>query len=111
MVSKQWTVEPLNATVRREIRTLPVDMIDEFVRISRLIEEHGIEFVSMPHVRHIRGPLWEMRLRGRSGISRALYMTVHERRVVVLRVFTKKTQRTPKREIELAMRRAQEIDK
>ena len=38
-------------------------------------------------------------------------MTVHERRVVVLRVFTKKTQRTPKREIELAMRRAQEIDK
>ena len=54
MVSKQWTVEPLNATVRREIRTLPVDMIDEFVRISGLIEEHGIEFVSMPHVRHIR---------------------------------------------------------
>ena len=111
MISKTWTVEPLNATVRREIRSLPDDMVEEFVRISRLIQDHGIEFVSMPHVRHIRGPLWEMRLKGRSGISRAMYATAHERRLVILRVFTKKSQRTPKREIDLALRRAQEIGK
>ena len=111
MASNRWTVEPLNATVRREIRSLPDDMIDEFVRISRLIQDYGIEYVGMPHVRHLRGPLWEMRLRGRRGISRALYVTAHERRVVILRVFTKKSQRTPKREIELALRRAREIEK
>ena len=111
MVSKRWTVEPLNAAVRREIRSLPGDMIDELVLISRLIEQHGIEFVSMPHVRHIRGALWEMRLRRRGRISRALYATVHERRVVILRVFTKKSRRTPNREIELALRRAREIEK
>ena len=110
MVEKNWTVETLNSTVRREIRSLPDDMIDEFVRISRLIQEYGIEFVSMPHVRHIRGRLWEMRLRGRRGVARALYVTVHERRIVVLRAFTKKSQRTPKREIELALRRAREIE-
>ena len=109
MDSKHWTVETLNATVDREIRSLPDDMFDEFIRISRLIEEYGIEFVSMPHVRHVSGSLWEMRLRGRSGISRALYMTVREKRLVILRVFTKKTQRTPKREIDLALRRAREM--
>ena len=97
--------------MRREIRSLPDDMVNEFVRISKLIQDHGIEFVGMPHVRHIRGLLWEMRLRGRSGISRAIYLTAHERRVVILRVFNKKTQRTPKREIELALRRAREIDR
>jgi hypothetical protein len=31
------------------------------------------------------------------------------RRVVVLRVFTKKTQKTPRREIELARQRAKEV--
>lgn len=111
MVSKKWTVEPLNGAVRREIRSLPDDMIGEFIRISRLIEDYGIESVSMPHVRHLRGRLWEMRLRGRSGIARALYVTVHERRIVIVRVFEKKTQRTPRREIELALRRAREIER
>jgi Phage derived protein Gp49-like (DUF891) len=38
---------------------------------------------------------------GRDGIARALYVTASERRVVILRVFRKKTRRTPRREIEL----------
>jgi phage-related protein len=49
-----------------------------------------------------------MRLRGRDGIARALYVTVTGQRVVV-RVFVKKTQKTPHREIELALERAKEI--
>jgi phage-related protein len=50
-----------------------------------------------------------MRLRGRDGIARALYLTGTGRRVVILRVFTKKTQKTPRREIELARQRAKEV--
>ena len=46
---------------------------------------------------------------GRDGISRALYVTVGERRVVVVRVFLKKTPKTPRREIDLALRRAREV--
>jgi phage-related protein len=53
--------------------------------------------------------LGEMRLRGRDGIARALYITAAGQRVVVLRVFAKKTQKTPRREIELAHRRAREV--
>jgi len=51
-----------------------------------------------------------MRLKGRAGISRALYVTAHEKRVVVVHVFVKKTQKTPRREIELALKRAKEIE-
>ncbi len=46
---------------------------------------------------------------GRDGISRAIYVAAAGRRVVVVRVFIKKTQKTPPREIELARQRAKEI--
>jgi hypothetical protein len=39
--------------------------------------------------------LWELRLTGRDGIARALYVTAIGRRVVVVRAFVKKTQKTP----------------
>jgi phage-related protein len=48
---------------------------------------------------------------GRDGISRAIYVTASERRVVVLRVFVKKTQKTPRREIDLALARAKEVNR
>jgi phage-related protein len=50
-----------------------------------------------------------LRLTGRDGIARELYITVIARRVVVVRAFVKKTQKTPRVEIELALRRAEEI--
>lgn len=80
-----------------------------FVHISRLIEEFGLEGVREPHVKHLRGTLWEMRMKGKGGISRVLYVTAVGKRVVVVRVFIKKTQKTPSREIELALKRAKEI--
>ncbi len=58
---------------------------------------------------NITGPLWEMRLKGRDGISRAIYVTATGRRVVVVRAFIKKTQTTPRNELELAMKRAKEV--
>ena len=68
-----------------------------------------MEQVQEPHVKHVHGSLWEMRMKGKDGISRALYVTAVGRRVVVVRVFIKKTQKTPNREIELALKRAKEI--
>jgi len=62
-----------------------------------------------PHVKHLEGKLWELRLTGRDGIARALYATAIGRRIVVVRAFVKKTQKTPHSENELALRRAKEI--
>ena len=104
-----WTVETLNETVDAEIEALPDDMYAHFIRISGMIESEGLPAIRMPQVRHLEGPLWEMRLRGRDGISRAIYVVVRHRRVVVVRVFIKKTEETPQREIRLALRRSREI--
>ena len=105
-----WTVETLNETVDSEVAALPDDMRARLARIAKLIEEKGLERVGEPHVKHVEARLWEMRLTGRSGISRALYVTAVGRRVVIVRVFVKKTEKTPRREIVLALARAKSVE-
>lgn len=80
-----------------------------FERITHLIENHGLAGMREPYVKHLEGPLWEMRLKGRDGIARAAYVTVRDQRVVVVHVFIKKTQKTLRREIEIALKRAKEV--
>jgi phage-related protein len=104
-----WTVETLNETVDAEVEVLPEDMRARLARIALLIEQKGLERVGEPHVKHIEGRLWEMRMTGKSGISRAIYVTAVSQRVVILRVFIKKTEKTPRREIDLALVRAKPI--
>ena len=94
-----WRVETLNETVDRELDALPADMRARIARAGRLIATVGLERVGAPHVKHLTGPLWEIRLSGRDGIARALYVVAPGRRLVVVRVFVKKTRRTPRREI------------
>jgi phage-related protein len=48
-------------------------------------------------------------MKGKDEISRAVYVTAKGCRVVVVRVFVKKTQRTPRREIEIALQRAKDV--
>jgi phage-related protein len=105
----RWVVELLDDRVTQEIEALPTDMRARFRRIVELIQNNGLERMREPHVKHLEGPIWEMRMSGRDGISRALYLTASGRRVVVVRAFVKRTQRTPRREIELALRRAGEV--
>jgi len=104
-----WRVEILNETVAAEIAALPIDMQARFLRLAERIAAVGLQSLREPHVKHLEGKLWEIRLTGRDGIGRALYVTAIGRRVVVVRAFVKKTQKTPRSEIELALRRAKEI--
>lgn len=105
----RWTVEYLTDEVEAELQGLPLDMRAKFLRIVHLIESKGLDRVHEPYVKHIEGKLWEMRMTGRDGISRALYVTATGRRVVVVRVFVKKAQKTPPGEIRLALRRAENL--
>jgi phage-related protein len=103
-----WIVQ-LTTVAAAELGALAEDQRAHFMRIRALIQDNGLARVHQPHVGHLEGPLWEMRMKGKDGIARALYVTRQPERVVVVRVFVKKTQKTPRREIELALKRAQEI--
>jgi len=95
----------IDTRAKPEIQEWPADMRARLARIIDLIKEFGPHKVGMPHVRHIDGKIWEMRAKGRDGIARALYFTATGRRVVIVRGFVKKTQKTPRREIEIAQER------
>jgi phage-related protein len=100
-----WKVELL-AVASAEIEAMPADIQARFQRIVALMEGNGPDAIREPFVKHIEGKLWEMRMTGRDGIARAIYITATGRRVIVLRAFVKKTEKTPRREIELALRRS-----
>lgn len=104
-----WSVLFVNSAAQVELDALPIDMRARFERIVTLIRDHGLEKVREPYVKHLEDKLWEMRLKGRDGIARAIYVAASGRRIVVLRTFVKKTEKTPKRELELARERAKEI--
>ena len=105
----QWSFSFVSAEAKAELDALPVDARASFERIVRLVQAVGLERVHEPYIKHIEDRLWEIRLRGRAGIARSLYVTASGRRVAILRTFVKKTQKTPRREIELARKRAQEV--
>ncbi len=105
----RWAFQTLNMVVDAEIKSLPADMQARFLRFADIITQVGFEGLPRDAVKHLEGKLWELRMTGRDGISRAIYVTASGRRVIVVRVFVKKTQTTPPRELELARNRAKEI--
>ena len=104
-----WTVVFLDARVEAEMEDQPPDIRARFDRIKTVIAEHGPLHVPPKWIKHIDGQLWELRMKGKDGIARAIYVTATSQRLVILRVFTKKTQKTPLREIEIAKQRAKEV--
>lgn len=63
------------------------------------LEEFGTR-VGMPKVRHVRGELWELRPKA----QRVFFFYWRDDTFVLLHSYTKKTQKTPRREIMKAER-------
>lgn len=103
-----WTVA-LHPLAEPELMALPADMRARFVRLAELLQEVGPQRVGLPHIRPLEGKLWEMRMQGRDGIARAVYAAVQGRRLLVLHVFVKKTQTTPRSALETARKRLETL--
>jgi phage-related protein len=104
-----WTVA-LIPEAEDELLATPADIQAHLLHIRRLLIEFGPHQVGMPNIKHLDGKLWEMRMKGRDGIARAVYVTQTGQRVTVLHVFTKKTQKTPRQAIATAQARLQRLE-
>lgn len=105
----RWRVEVLNEVVAAELDAWPAEVRAALVKIVERIEALGLERLHEPHVKHLEGKLWEMRPSVNGIEGRALYVTVKGRRVVIVSTFIKKRQKTPRREIDLALERAKGV--
>lgn len=65
--------------------------------------------LGLPHTKAIGDGLFELRVKGKEGIARVFYWVVIEQRIVMLHVFIKKSQKTPKKELDTAKKRMKEV--
>ena len=75
----------------------------KFLQIAGLLEENGPE-VRMPYSRHLEDGIFEVRVIVGNDSSRVLYFFMEGRRIVFTNGFQQKTQKTPRKEIETAIR-------
>lgn len=104
----QWTVKA-TPDAEAELLAMPADIQARYLHIAELLEEFGPHNVGLPHVRPLESKLWEMRMTGRDGIARALYVARTGRVLTVLHVFIKKAQKTPRKAIETAHARLRSL--
>ena len=65
--------------------------------------------LGMPLTRSLGEGLFEIRAIGREGIGRAIFCMVKGQRIIILHAFIKKTEKTPKKEVETARKRLREV--
>lgn len=104
-----WTVQ-VNPLAEAELVLMPADIRARFVHIAEMLEQFGPQQVGMPHARFLQDKLWEMRLTGRDGIARAISITQTDEQILVLHVFIKKRQKTPRGAIQTATNRLERIN-
>ncbi|WP_236026198.1 type II toxin-antitoxin system RelE/ParE family toxin [Geomonas azotofigens] len=72
------------------------------------MEQYGPN-LGMPHTRALGNGLFEIRAKAEEGIGRAFFCTMVGRKIVILHSFIKKTDKTPKRQLEIALTRLKEV--
>ncbi|MEW6110249.1 MAG: type II toxin-antitoxin system RelE/ParE family toxin [Nitrospirota bacterium] len=95
--------------VKEFIDSLSPESKAKFIFIADLLEVYGIG-VKEPYVKPLKGrqKLFEIRIKDKDNIHRILYFAFTGRKFVLLHGFTKKTEKTPVGEIEIAARRMEE---
>ena len=73
-----------------------------------MIEEFGPN-LGMPQTKSLGDGLFEIRAKGKEGIGRSLFALVIEDEIVILHSFIKKSQKTPKKELDKARKRLKEL--
>ena len=104
-----WKITFFNQKVEAEVLAFPAGILANFLHILEMIEEFG-PALGKPHTAPMGSGLFEIRAKGKEGIGRAFFCAVKEQEIVILHSFIKKTQRTPKKELEKARRRLKELD-
>ena len=103
-----YSIEYYSDSVAEEIIALPDTLAARYVVLTRRVVAVGPN-LGAPHTDAFGDGLFELRLKGQEGIARVFFCVLVRRRVMVLHSFLKKTQKTPRREIEIARKRMKEV--
>jgi|SRR3989344_2925793 len=78
------------------------------LRQLKYVQEYGLT-PAVPNLRKLTGtPLWELRILGKDNV-RIVCVSLTGKNVKVLHIFTKKKQKTPQKELNVAIKRLDEL--
>jgi len=103
-----WAITYYSESVQADILALPAGLLARYLRYVDRMEVYGPD-LGMPHTQAMGGGLFELRLKATEGIARVLYCTMIGKRIMILHQFTKKTKKTPPKELGIARRRMKEV--
>jgi len=103
-----WQILYFNEDVQDTIDSWPVGIRAFYARITERMAVFGPN-LGMPFTRPMGHGLFEIRARGREGIGRAFFCTIIDRRIIILHAYTKKSQKTPSKELKIARRRMADV--
>lgn len=110
MPDPNWKVTFYSPRLEEEILEFPAGFLARFVMYAERMEIYGPD-LGMPHTRAMGHGLFELRIKAAEGIARVFYCTIVGRQIVMLHQFTKKSEKTPRRELDVARRRMEEVTK
>jgi len=91
-----------NSDIDKFIQSLDKSTYSKVLRHLKLLETYGTQ-LTMPYSKPVSRNLFELRTRGQQEIR--LFYCFYKNQIVILHGFIKKTQKTPSREINLALKR------
>lgn len=106
----KWQITFYNKKVEQTTLDFPPGILANFLHIAEMIEEYG-PALGKPYTASMGKGLFEIRSKGKEGIGRSLYCMVKGREIIILHSFIKKSQKTPKKELDLAKKRMKEVNK
>lgn len=107
-MSNEWKVT-LYPGVEKVILSMPDKLQSRVLKLLDLVAEKGAS-LGEPQSKALGKGMFELRAKSAEGIARGLYCFQRGRHIYVLHAFVKKTQKLPKQELELALRRKKEIE-
>jgi len=105
----KWTIEFFDESVEIETMALPPKILAKMLHIFELIEVSGAN-LGEPYTKPLHNGLFEVRAKAQEGIGRSIYCYQKGQLIIILHSFIKKSNKTPKRDLELALKRKKEID-
>lgn len=104
----EYEIRYYSDAVRTDILGLPDTLAARYVVLTRRMLAVGPD-LGEPLTKAMGQGLLELRLKGAEGIARVFFCTLVGRRIVMLHSFVKKSNRTPQRELAVALNRMKEI--
>ena len=87
--------------VENFFNSLDIKMRNKILMILNVLQEKGNQ-LREPYSKHLEDGIFEVRGKIGNDISRVLYFFYYNEKIILTNGFIKKTQKTPKREIDLA---------